>query len=72
MVTRWRWGGEAGQGGGSEGQGRAAGGRAGPGRTGQGMAEKGKARKAYRKLEARTYFHKHILLVGLSFELGEG
>ena len=36
------------------------------------VAEKGKERKAYRKLEARTYFHKHILLVGLSFELGEG
>ena len=36
------------------------------------VAEEGSVRKAYRKLEARTYFHKHILIVGLSYMLAEG
>ena len=36
------------------------------------LAEEGSERKAHRKLEARKYFKKHILIVGLSFELVDG
>ena len=36
------------------------------------IVEEGEDRRARRRLEARKYFRKHFILVGLSYELGEG
>jgi len=36
------------------------------------IVEEGEVRKAHKRLEARKYFKKHFLLVGLSYMLAEG
>ena len=36
------------------------------------IVEEGESRKAHKRLEARKYFKKHFLLVGLSYMLAEG
>ena len=36
------------------------------------IVEEGEARKAHKRLEARKYFKKHFLIVGLSYMLAEG